>query len=503
MTPRISSTQQMIEFGAHSPERFATGNDDVAGVAARAVLAKATIGANSAPDPLATHVAAISRLASAVREHLPDLEQALADAGDVASRESALTTFIASLPMDGIASVLESRSAQLGLDDLTGNWRDPAYPVLVLARTLWHARVRPQLGTPPTIPLPMLDQTVRVHFVPGRRVRRVDAESADLLDRAGRVVAVLRTGPGMPPQVPAALLTGEWLKVTETLTGHRLFRWLAFETTAAAVARQGDTESVPVLRVAGGLTGLARAIGEPRTQARGGLRLPRILDAFQFAHLPMPKADVHGLLTWFEDKTTVERNGKGGELVITPTAALMPSGGRGKLVPVALRLPKFWGAPDLWPVQATLQLLLLVRLREHARELARTGSATLTRADLKRCADEARLPMSHLARVLDTWQQGQGAFLTFRGRDRWDLGTVFAQERACIIQGGVIEEGASAGGRARAAARRHRGQVVVARHSGATFEASSTPASDPNCQLPPSKLPTTPVQTANLEAKGV
>jgi len=335
-------------------------------------------------------------------------------------------------------------------------WYDPDHeptPVryaVRLAKALWVDKVKircAQIKTP-ALAAEFAKAATRAYFEPGREVDSRDCEPV-ILGRDGARVAVANSAVAAVP--PMLLRDGGSLAMA-SLTAQRVFRDIPHRARAQAIKGNVDLDEwTPLITIVGGLTAYAEKLGigpNQTNELRSALNLFQSLNA-----VGSDGTRYHGLLTWEEEPAT---RGRKARIIITPARALL-TGSRGKLIPVPHRLPRFAGSKREWSAQASLQLLVLLEMRTHGRELAQHGGTTIRADKWLELAGQAGVSRERLTELLaSTWvNDGQDgpAFLKCNPDGRWTLAPAYARELGVLSEGGRWDLGARVGGLKSAAKR--------------------------------------------------
>jgi len=199
------------------------------------------------------------------------------------------------------------------------------------------------------------------------------------------------------------------LKTGRGLTMHRLVRHVVSE-----VYRQekGEGTNTGELLVHGGVSELARAIGDRPSHPEDTLQALRWGQALRVHWAG--GSETGGLWTYHHEKGT---KWAAGFVSITANAPLRPhyavrqlERNQRILVPV-VRLPPFVGRFNDHAAQADFQWLVVRELVDRRKELHEFGGVTLEQERLRALADQAGLALSLLPRVMDRWtQDGKDGF---------------------------------------------------------------------------------------------
>ena len=329
-------------------------------------------------------------------------------------------------------------------------WCRPAPGKLLewLAPYEWLGEVKREIGEITRTECPALSATIlgtlQRTFLDGRRSLATGLGEHAILDREGRPVGFIRE-PWPGPAIPAG--AAEVLRVTRTLTAHKLIRWLVHQAHRQAIAHA--TPDYRCIRVAGGLAGLARLLGLNGRKVCEEIKLA--LQVFQHARVELPTGEIGGLLTW---TTRNEAPGRPAELRIVVGDAVLPhyvkglpKGGRTKqaakvLVPLSADLPPLIGHPRHHAGLARLQLLVMAEVRHQATQLVRSGWVRVDGTRWGQLAEEAGIPREVLNEAVRVWATAEtpGAFLAQSAADpcRWTL--TDSREKLFIEASGQLEE---------------------------------------------------------------
>jgi hypothetical protein len=331
-------------------------------------------------------------------------------------------------------------------------WSSPAPAELLnwLVPYVWMGEIRPAISDITRIECPAVSAvvlgTLQHAFMDGERTLADGRGEHVILDRKGRPVGVIKE-PWPGPALPAG--AAEVLRATQTLTAHRLIRFLLHQAHRQAIAHA--TPDFRCIRVAGGIAGLARLLGLNGRKACEEIKLA--LQVFQHTRVELPTGEIGGLLTW---TTRNEAPGRPAELRIVVGDALLPhyvhalrKGSRTRqaarvLVPIPADLPPMVGHPRHHAGLARLQLLILAEVRHQATEMVRSGWIRIDGPRWSQLAEDAGVPAEVLSEAVRVWATAEnaGAFLGQSAADPclWKL--TDSREKLFIEASGQQEESA-------------------------------------------------------------
>lgn len=343
-----------------------------------------------------------------------------------------------------------------------------------LAIALWLDRVLPGLKKPAALTM-LVHQPVADLFAALPRLHREEERSGQrVLALPGDVlVRVLTTGDDNSIDSTSV---DRGLKLFGSVTAHKLLRWQVCTAHQQALEHNPDPR---MLRVPGGYAALARdLLGLKGDKAINMVR--RIIEAEHSVNIPLSPRGEYTRLLIRTYRAAVGRRPANLELVLG--TVLLPDyvhelqeayGNKSldarratRLVPI-LPVPPLIGRDNEHGAQATLSMLLVAYLREHARELVEHGGVIVNRSTLVELAKRASLPHSaNLDQILERWtcdgDDGE-AMLKRVGSARYTLADSHAAARSFIEEGGRRELDASNAGKVsvtkRAAARRRTRKV--------------------------------------------
>lgn len=319
-------------------------------------------------------------------------------------------------------------------------WRDVDEPAGLVGFlvTLWRRKVEARWRRGVDRPAAIVRRLVADRLLP-LMGRRATINGGDLLDGGGNAIARF----DVAAVDPALVRRG--LAAFRTTIAHKLIRFLALEAHAATVRGDGRPE---VVRVEGGLAGLASILGRTDHDAPNDLR--DILAVGRSLDLSAPGLEVHGL--WHGN--TVTRHAPGqrsmfelvlNERVFLPgTAFDMKASGDSRparrarlLVPVLQNDPPH-RTPNRneWGLVWSAALGVLVRMVDGAPELVRDGGVLLDAKAWAMLVDEAGLDRGRVSVVRSTLLEGDGVarpLLERVGPDRFTLANDHASELAFIV----------------------------------------------------------------------
>ena len=327
-----------------------------------------------------------------------------------------------------------------------------------LVVALWEDIVLPRLEQAARKPpaLVRLANSTVTHLLSGPKVRVEGGQIA--LDLGLSRPCVIRA------ELAASPLVARGIELFQSIHAHRVIRGLAFAAHERALAGELDPR---VLTYEGGFSALAEACG---IEGDHGVRKVReLLEAFAALDLSLPGGDsARGLLTFVYGKA---RRNRKAYLKIVAGLLLLPDyvhelqrvAGTASvavrreqdLIPL-LPVPPVLGRANDAGSQATLQLLVVTHLRDHAPDLAEGRGAPLPPDTWARLAAESHVPRSLVSRLLPHWQEDHKdgpAVLKQVDRDRYTLGDAHAAARTFLEDGGRRSLDSSEAGRRSAAKR--------------------------------------------------
>lgn len=316
-------------------------------------------------------------------------------------------------------------------------------PAADLLWLVWQARVQPRIKHP-ALSRAVVESIGSAFWKPGRVIQ--DVEGARVVrapGRQGRTVAVV-----LPMEVSGEIprTLGRSLGATSNILGHRLFRFLV--TTVAIQVATPSTRDYRTITVRGGFKGLAQLLGQHGSKAADSLHAA--LDVMAHCHIVAPHGEVSGLLLY---STAVASPGRPallrivvGDVLLPDYVVRLPKRSRRemqarKLVPIPRLIPPPVGHLSRHAAQATLQMLVMVELRDHAEELVARESVRVPMERWRELAEESDLPLSMLPDVIARWLRDDDegpAFLRRgnQGADFYTLGAAHAAELEVLKEGG-------------------------------------------------------------------
>ena len=345
-----------------------------------------------------------------------------------------------------------------------GERGEPPNALPTLARALWRARVRKR-HEQHTAKRPALAVVVHEPVVDllSQARRAVEANGQRVIPLPGSVLVEV----AHLDETVVRKLVDRGIEGFRGITAHKAVRWLVFTGHGQALDGAADPR---VIRVDGGVQALAHEhLGLRSKSAVDELRA--FIEAAHAVEVPVMPGATSRLLT----RTYVPAKGQRRtflELVLgtallpdyVHTLKRMGAAGRElRLVPV-LELPPLVGRSNEHGAQASLSMLVVAHVRDHARELVETGGVTIARADWERLAARAGLPVRMVPAVLDRWTQDgddAGSFLRRVERDRYVL--TDAKAHAFLQEGGRGEIAGSEAGKASVRKRRQAQESALRR----------------------------------------
>jgi hypothetical protein len=353
--------------------------------------------------------------------------------------------------------------------DTWAPWLPPSgsgFPVrhMWLARALWEDIVLPRLERAARKP-PALARVVHAPVTALLSAPKVREEGGQMaLDLGLPAPCIVREVADLPS-------ASRGIELFKSIHAHRVLWHIVFAAHERAATTPGWS---PHLEYEGGYSALAKACGI--SGRKGAEQVRALVDLFSVLDLTLPGYQ-GGLLA----RTFIEARGQRRALLkIVPGTPLLPgyihevqrvngtaslTSRRGQdLIPLLPVPPVLGRANDAGP-QATLQLLVVAHLRDHAPDLAEGRGAPLPLDTWARLAAQARVPRSLALNLLPHWQEDHDdgpAVLKQVDRDRYTLGDAHAPARTFLEDGGRRSlDSSEAGHRSatkRAAARRKVGQ---------------------------------------------
>jgi hypothetical protein len=273
-----------------------------------------------------------------------------------------------------------------------------------------------------------------------------EAGEVRVVDRHRRTVGRVRLE-GLSQEESQALQAS--IHDTESLTVHRLFRWLVAKVAEQAQSASGETRRI---LVEGGMDGLRQDLELTSAKASGALRTA--LKLFQRVAIPLPDGHTRPLLTWTESRSGP---GKRAKLTIDVDDALLPNFastlGRSprereakRMVPVPRLLPPLQGHPSSHGAQAALQLLVLDEFRRQASQVATEDYAIISSQRWRELFERAGVPTRLEEDILVRWVGIEGPeqapFLWRYPNDpdhAYSLSDRYDAERQLIVRSGRRE----------------------------------------------------------------
>ena len=335
----------------------------------------------------------------------------------------------------------------------------------LVARVLWIEHVRAEFEREcrrkdsAGVIAPVLTSLVSV----SQRGAQVELfeDKARILDKRGRVVGEVRSG----PTIDGRMFT---LSAMGTLAAQRLLRFAVWEGYAKRYIR--EEPNFAELWIDGGWQALARTFGQTAGKATKEIReAAYALDAISidtprgmgriFAvheHKPGPgrpsRIEIHLLGPLRPGYVTEELAAHR----IAENRRIVP-------VPMPSKLPPMVGREQDWASQAQMQLLALRELRTGAEELATYGFVEISEKRWREIAEEASVPLRILADVLNIFVAGGEDSPAFLARPRswaFSLADAYEAEREAIVSAGATAT------RGRAAGRRGAAKKATGRFGG-------------------------------------
>lgn len=420
--------------------------------AARAILAEVK-------DDIADRPEARRTLAREVEDHLWEWESTIAVEETI---DEALAGFLerigGEIAKKGAAEVRQN-SAKRSEAENAARWAPGAAPLRVarlLARALWADVIAPRLQRLESTHA-ALARVVHVDVVgilrPGLSIR--DDYVVDT-DGRQRMMFTQSQALDVPTVEMGALprLLRRGLELFGSIQAHRIVRHVVVEGHRRAITGEADPR---VLRYQGGWSALAAQANV--TEADDARAIVVAL-----AHAAHELTDgTHGNLLAY----TARRGAPGrpglvsltlGDMLLPhfvhsldPSKARTPTENR-RLVPI-VDFAGFVGRNNDHAAQATLQMMLMARLRDAAAELAETGTVRITDVEFAALAHDACLTPALLPKVIDRWTRDgdDGPAFMVKAGDRYTLAPHFAPALAFLEAAGHMSLARSKAGKLSAA----------------------------------------------------
>ena len=299
-------------------------------------------------------------------------------------------------------------------------------------------------GFNPALSLPVFDGISKTMFQESRSIsKRMDANGQLYLveTRGGVTGRLARVVPNVP-YIPDHILKGLSIKVTQTLLGQRLLRWVI--RTAWEQLQLGVPDP-RVIRIPGGDSALAKELGVSPSR-RGDVK--QMLEWMTYVMPLLPGEEHFGLLT-----TSLKKVGKGKERLITVGTALLPhfnlnskKGTKGRhLVPVPAKEPPLFGRDQGKLV--SLQWSVLSELRSRASELIEHGGVRITDRQWSELAEPLDIKPKKLKKILEVWTDDEEPFLRVIDDDRYTLTEHHKEDLDFLMKSGKQSRAGRRGGR--------------------------------------------------------
>lgn len=315
-----------------------------------------------------------------------------------------------------------------------------------LADILWNDRVKNLFDRVskqlPAITQGVIISTIKPSLTKGSRIEVVD-NAISCFSSEGREIA---TVPCVDPRLVPLICKG--MEGLSTLNGHKLLRWQV--RTGFHNWANGE-EDPRLVCTTGGYEGIAEAIGCGNSK-QSPTEVKAILHAQAYGRFQVPSGGEGNMIILREMERL--RNGEPsminiilGEMLLPNFGQNLPKGEARRLVPIT-ELPPLIGSKNTHAAQAMLQLLILELFSKESDVLVQKNGIVITWEMWERLAEEARLPLSSLRRVVQGWVNGDlftQPFLDRQG-DEYNLGPTYAPvTRFLEHQGNRRIEGAKQG----------------------------------------------------------
>jgi hypothetical protein len=429
-------------------------------------------------------VEAVNELRREVRTHLALFAQRLGESDSATRWLETLTSDLEGIGGKGteLASNLREKMRAIEADEIAIQcerwkiWKPRTSPpgrnfIARFTLALWVDRVLPRLKKPAALAMLVHDPVVDLFSGFSRLRREEERNGQRVLSLPGDVLVRVLTRDNDDLIDSSSLDRG--LKLFGSVTGHKLLRWQIYTAHRQAIDHNPDPR---VIRVEGGYAALAHDLLGLKGR-KAAIMVRSIIEAEHSIDIPLPPRGEYVRLLIRRYRQAVGQRPAYLELVLG--TVLLPDyvhelqqvyGNKSlesrratRLVPV-LPIPPLIGRDNEHGAQATLSMLLVAYLRDHARDIVQHGGVTLNRSTLVELARRAAFPYSaDLDRLLERWTSDGDdgpAMLKLIGPNRYTLGDAYAAARAFIEEGGRRELDASDAGKSsvgkRAAARRRK-----------------------------------------------
>lgn len=394
---------------------------------------------------------AMDEIRGVLWSHGPFVPTALEEG--IPSWTARLAAYVERLGEKEIAEKARARGRQDAADGkLWSFWmptedRPPLFALSAAAFALWRSKVLPQLvrerTKPPALAMAIHEPVVSLLSRTHRPSERDGQKQILLADDQVVKVSTVEAG------ALAAIFVDRGIRLFGSVTAHRLFRWEIFTAHDQALAGHPDPR---VLVVDGGYSALAELL--KMTASKSIEEVRDIIEAQHACEIPLPPRGDYSRLLIRRVLSAV--GGRRGKLELVLGTALLPNyvkelqqafgpsrlrARATRLVPV-LDLPPFVGRNNEHGQQATLSMLVVAHLRDHARDLIEEGGVRLDAETMATLALRAAVPHGTMPQLLDRWgQDGPDgpAFLKRTEGERFTLGDTHAAARTFLEEGAKRE----------------------------------------------------------------
>jgi hypothetical protein len=300
----------------------------------------------------------------------------------------------------------------------------PSFPYAkLIAQVVWRDDGQKAIGrvqkNVPALTQGIFVPLIKPYLCSGIQVKIMDDNKIICLAKDG---ALLSSIPCFDLKLLSVIQNG--LEDFSTLSGHKLLRW---QVQMGFLNWLSGVDDPRLISTAGGYAGIAKLVGCGGGPSSRKL-IRNILYAQAYCQFDFPQIGKGNMIVLREIEK--HRNGEPskiniilGEFLLPNYTHRLPPGEKRRLIPIT-GLPPLIGSKNTHAAQAMLQLLVLEEFSNQSDFLAKERYIVISQWTWNRLADEAKLPLSCLNKVISGWTQDDPAFKAFlqKNGDQYALG---------------------------------------------------------------------------------
>ncbi len=350
---------------------------------------------------------------------------------------------------------LHATPKKFSIRERVESWKQPLFFHKIVAAIVWKdwvkKRIELLIKKPPALPLLTYDCIRK----PMKKGTTFDKETNRLIDTNGNPITSI--GRDIPLDVPSmelstikTIISKGNVNILCTINAHRLLRWEVSTVTQQFIEGNPDARAI---RIDGGFSELAKLIGAG-TGKKAAEQVREIVIWQAHSIFQGHDKSLGDMISYrispngYKKRSQLSLNL--GDMMLPHYVFELLGIARSKrearrLIPI-VSIPPLIGRTNEQGAQASFQMEMMVKFRNHAREFADEGGVFISQNDLINMAKESALPASLLPKVLDRWlQDGEDApaFLKLIESDRYALGAAHTIAQDFIIAAGKKEKNGS------------------------------------------------------------